>query len=84
MEDMAAAGPSAESKALQGLAERLRTRYQLPPDMIDAEISLALSHFTGGAIRDFVPILVERDVVEHIRQMQRDGMMPAAPAPGQG
>lgn len=81
MEDTVPPDGSAESTALRNLAERLRTRFQLPPELIDAEISWALSEFTGRPIRDFVPILVERDVVEHLRQLQREGVVPASPAP---
>jgi hypothetical protein len=62
---------SGEDKALQNLAERLGTHYHLPPEVIDAEIALALSDFTASKVRDFVPVLVEREVLDRVRQTKR-------------
>ena len=69
--DFPAARGHAEDKALQALAERLVTRYHLPQDVIDAEIALSLADFSTSKVRDFVPVLVEREVREHLRQTQR-------------
>jgi hypothetical protein len=47
------------------------TRYHLPPDVIDAEIGLSLADFSTSKVRDFVPVLVEREVRDHLRQARR-------------
>ena len=70
MDFPAARGP-AEDKALQALAERLVTRFHLPHDVIDAEIALSLADFSASTVRDFVPVLVEREVRDHLRQARR-------------
>ena len=62
---------SAESKALQRIAERLTRSYDLPPEVINAEIARALSGFTTSKVRDFVPVLIEREVLDHLRQIKR-------------
>ena len=67
---VAAGGGSAETKAIEHVAERLRTRLELPPEVIDAEIALALAEYAGRPIRDFVPILVEREVLDHLNHVK--------------
>jgi hypothetical protein len=68
---MAGRGSAAETTALNHLAERLVTRYHVAPDVIDAEIALALTGFTESKVRVFVPVLVEREVVDHLRQIKQ-------------
>lgn len=63
-------GPTAESRALEQVSERLRSDYGLTPDEVDAAIAEALAAYAGRPVRDFVPILVERQVRERLGRRQ--------------
>ncbi|AZC14022.1 three-helix bundle dimerization domain-containing protein [Microbacterium sp. ABRD28] len=44
------------------IADRLRERYpQASPDDIRTAVDSARQHFGGAKVRDFVPVLVERE-----------------------
>lgn len=44
------------------IADRLRERYpQASPDDIEQALDRARHHFDGAKVRDFVPVLVERE-----------------------
>jgi len=61
---------SGEAQALEQLARRLR--HRLPHQRaatINQAIAEALQEFDGRPIRDFVPILVERAVVDRLREV---------------
>src|SRR5262249_44338438 len=62
--DAVTGGGLAEAQALRHLSARLQTRFGLPAEEVDAEIASALAEFTGRPVRDFIPILVEREVVD--------------------
>jgi hypothetical protein len=59
-------GPTAEVRALEQVSERLRVEYGLPADHVDTAVAEAVQTFAGLPVRDFVPILVERQVRERL------------------
>ena len=63
-------------RALAQVAERVRVDYGVPAAQVDAAIAEALRAFAGRPVRDFVPILVERQVREHFGRRHPS---PAAP-----
>lgn len=71
---------AAEAQALEQLSHRLRQK--LPRHRaatINQAIAEALEEFDGRPIRDFVPILVEREVLDRLREDGRSvGSRPAA------
>jgi hypothetical protein len=57
-----------EIRALDQLADRLRGRFpDAPPEGIKELVARAHQQYDGSPIRDFIPVLVEREVVEHFR-----------------
>ncbi|WP_180936043.1 three-helix bundle dimerization domain-containing protein [Nocardioides ungokensis] len=65
---------SGEAQALQHLSQRLR--HRLPHQRaatINQAIADAMEEFDGRPIRDFVPILVEREVLDRLRQAGAGG-----------
>ena len=57
----------AETRALAVVAERMRDRFpNLPPDIVDAAVARFHREYDGRPIREFVPLLVERQVREHL------------------
>jgi hypothetical protein len=57
-----------EIRALDQLADRLRGRFpDAPPEGIRELVARAHHQYDGSPIRDFIPVLVEREVVEHFR-----------------
>ncbi len=57
-----------EIRALDELADRLRSRFpETPPDSIKSLVTQVHHQYDGSPIRDFIPVLVEREVVEHFR-----------------
>ncbi|GAB3785771.1 three-helix bundle dimerization domain-containing protein [Nocardioides ungokensis] len=73
MSEPATAGPD-EAQALHHLSQRLRR--VLPHQRaatIDQAIADALEEFDGRPIREFVPILVERAVLDRLRQAGAGG-----------
>ena len=57
-----------EIRALDQLADRLRARFpDAPSDGIKQMVSDVHHQYDGSPIRDFIPVLVEREVVEHFR-----------------
>ena len=59
-------GDEAEAKALEHVSQRLQVRLGLPADVVEAAIAEARAAFSGRPVRDFVPILVEREVIERL------------------
>jgi hypothetical protein len=72
---------TAEAKALEHLAERLRHDSGLPAATIDSAITEALAEFAGRPIRDFIPILVEREVKDRLASMNSAARGDAVPVP---
>jgi hypothetical protein len=57
-----------ELRALDQLTARLRCRFpEAPPEGIRALVERAHHQYDGSPIRDFIPVLVEGEVVEHFR-----------------
>jgi hypothetical protein len=51
-----------EDAAFAEIVDRLAERYpHLPTDRIDAAVQEARHHFEQARVRDFVPVLVERE-----------------------
>ena len=60
-----------EIHALDQLADRLRGRFpDAPPESIKSAVDEVHSQFDGRPIRDFIPVLVEREVVDRFRVRQ--------------
>lgn len=57
---------AAEAKALDHLAQRLQHDYGLPAETVDSAIAEALAKLDGRPIRNFIPILVEREVKDRL------------------
>jgi hypothetical protein len=64
-----------EERAIGQVVARLTARYpSLDPDRIAAAVRLAHEGFASSAVRDFVPLLVER----HVREELDEGLRAAA------
>ena len=62
-----------EIHALEQLADRLRGRFpDAPPEHIKQVVEQIHHQYDGNPIRDFIPVLVEREVVDHFR-VRKDG-----------
>ncbi len=60
--------PHVEAKALAEVAERLRARFPMvQPDTIDKVVQDYHHEFEGTPIRDFIPVLVERQATDRLR-----------------
>jgi hypothetical protein len=58
-----------EGEALERVADRLAARYpQAPPVSIRSLVFQTHQQFDGSPIRDYIPVLVERGVGEHLDQ----------------
>lgn len=57
-----------ECRAIAELIERLAMRFpQLPAEIVDEVVRLAHGRYVSARIRNFVPLLVEHDVVGELR-----------------
>jgi hypothetical protein len=57
-----------EIRALDQLEGRLRERFpEAPPEGIKNMVNQVHRQYDGSPIRDFIPVLVEREVVEYLR-----------------
>lgn len=57
-----------EIRALDQLADRLHGRFpDAPPEGIKNMVAQIHHQYDGSPIRDFIPLLVEREVVDHFR-----------------
>lgn len=57
-----------EIRALDDLADRLLGRFpDAEPEGIKELVARVHHQYDGSPIRDFIPVLVEREVVEHFR-----------------
>jgi hypothetical protein len=71
--------PSEEVQALAQVAERLRGRFpDAPADTIDQLVKQVHHEFDGHPIRDFIPVLVEREAVDHLRAHPRSRVATSA------
>ncbi|WP_404434600.1 DUF3562 domain-containing protein [Microbacterium lacus] len=60
--------PENEFEALVYLAERLRQRFpEVTEDAVFALIADELESFDGARLRDYVPVLVEHNVLRRLR-----------------
>jgi len=61
------AGRATEAQSVASLAEKLRDRFpHTPPEKISTAVAEAHREFDGQPIRQFIPILVERKVVDRL------------------
>lgn len=59
---------SDESRVLADLRGRMRRRFpQVPPEVLDAAVTQSWKQYDGRPVRDFIPVLVERDVANRFR-----------------
>lgn len=59
--------PDDERRAVEQVAERLADRFpHTPPQRVSAVVGEVHNGFEGTPIRDFVPILVEREARERL------------------
>ena len=59
--------PDDEARAIDLLIERLLARFgHTPPETVRAIVHASYAEFKGKPIRDFVPVLVERDAVQRL------------------
>jgi hypothetical protein len=62
--------PTTEAEALSEMAIRLHERFPTAPtSTIEKVVRDYHSEFDGDPIRDFIPVLVERQAVERLRQI---------------
>lgn len=75
---------ASEAQALEQLAHRLRRKLpQHRAATINQAIAEALEEFDGRPIREFVPILVEREVLDRLREARESvGSRPTAERAG--
>ena len=56
-----------EAEALAVVAGRMRDRFpDVPPETVDAVVARYYREYDGCPIREFVPLLVERQVRDHL------------------
>ena len=57
-----------EIRAIDQLQDRLRERFpDVEPEGLKQMVSKVHHQYDGSPIRDFIPVLVEREVSEHFR-----------------
>jgi hypothetical protein len=57
-----------EDAAIEHVLDRLTSRFpSVPADVIEAAVDEVHASFDEAAVRDFVPIIVEHDVKERLR-----------------
>ena len=58
-----------EQRAIDEVVERISTRYpSLSRELIRDQVDVQLASFDGSTVRDFVPVLVERDTVAFLAE----------------
>jgi hypothetical protein len=61
-----------ELQVLDELTDRLRHKFpDAPPASIKKAVVEVHHQYDGRPIRDFIPVLVEREVVDHLRASER-------------
>jgi len=59
-----------EARAIQDICTRLRTRFPAtPPDTVQQTVGTAYDSLRTARIRDFVPVLVEREARDRLAAM---------------
>ena len=59
-----------ETKAISQLIERLVVRFpQIPARKVEETVSAAHREFKHAPVRDFVPLLVEHDVLTKLKEL---------------
>jgi hypothetical protein len=62
-----------EAHAIVELAERLHARFpDAPADTIEQLVTQIHHEYDGHPIRDFIPVLVEREAVDQLRARPRE------------
>ncbi|HWI32223.1 MAG TPA: hypothetical protein VNT50_12085 [Microbacterium sp.] len=71
---MSCTDPETEFEALVYLADRLRLRFpEVEEDAVFALIAEELESFDGARLRDYVPVLVEHNVLRRLRAVHHQG-----------
>jgi len=75
--------PDEEGRALSQVAERLQASF---PDVDSTTINQVVEQFhhtyDGRPIREFIPIMVEREARDHLHHLPRDLELPRQRQPG--
>lgn len=59
---------SDESRVLADLRGRMRRRFpHVPAEALDAAVTQSWKQYDGRPVREFIPVLVERDVANRFR-----------------
>ena len=67
-----------EDRAFDEVVGRIAAKLpNLSTDLIRAEVEAQLAKFDASAVRDFIPVLVEHEVLERLRTGERE-----VPPPG--
>ena len=65
---MSCTNPANEFEALVHLAQRLRSRFpEMGEDAVFALIADELESFDGARLRDYVPVLIEHNLLRRLR-----------------
>jgi len=60
-----------EQRARRDLTDRLSRRFETPRDHVQQLVDAGFEGFRGARIRDYVELLVEREVAEVLRRRAR-------------
>ncbi|WP_246050848.1 three-helix bundle dimerization domain-containing protein [Nocardioides guangzhouensis] len=72
---------SAERQALAEVTQRLTARFgHLPPDVVAATVDDVAGQLQAARIREFIPLLVERQARDELRLHPRAAPAPSVPA----
>lgn len=75
---MSCTNPATEFEALLYIAERLQQRFpEVSEDVLYQHIAEALESFDGARLREYVPVLVENNVLRRLRRTQPAIFQPA-------
>jgi hypothetical protein len=73
---------SAERQALAEVTERLTARFRhLPPDVVAATVDDVAGQLQAARIREFIPLLVERQARDELRLHPQTAPASSVPAP---
>lgn len=73
-----------EVHALAEISNRVRARFpDAPAEQVEREVDAAFHQFDGQPIRDFIPILVERAVIERLGARRPSSVISRANLPAQ-
>lgn len=57
-----------EPRAIDEVVERIAAKFpQMPAEHVRGRVEAALAEFDGSSVRDFVPVLIEHQVADELR-----------------